>query len=165
MAPSVPSAERQIANFVFGLAEAIDDGDHDRIEALFGDATFQLADREPRVGGAAFRRTVERSVIHYDGRPRTLHVVTNLQIDVDDERGRGALEGVRDRPPSRPDFPLQPVLTGRYHDEFASDDSGIWHWVARHMQMDHVGDTSHHTKTEPLNQSVPAGIRTCSRSR
>lgn len=78
-------ADRQIANLVYGLAEAIDDGDHDRIERLFGDATFQLGDREPRVGGAAFRKTIERSAIHYDGRPCTLHVVTNLQIDVDDD--------------------------------------------------------------------------------
>ena len=147
MSTSVPSAERQVANLVFGMAEAIDDGDHDRIEALFGDATFQLADREPRVGGAAFRRTVERSVIHYDGRPRTLHVITNLQIDVDDERGVARSKAYVTVLQAVADFPLQPVLTGRYHDEFASDDSGIWHWVARRMQMEHLGDTSRHTKT------------------
>jgi 3-phenylpropionate/cinnamic acid dioxygenase small subunit len=147
MSPSTASAERQVANFVFGLAEAIDDGDHDRIEALFGGATFQLEEREPRVGGAAFRRTVERSVIHYDGRPRTLHVVTNLQIAVDDDRGMARSNAYVTVLQAVDDFPLQPVLTGRYDDEFASDDSVIWHWVSRRMQMVHLGDTSHHTKT------------------
>jgi 3-phenylpropionate/cinnamic acid dioxygenase small subunit len=147
MSPSVPSAERQVANLVFGMAEAIDDGDHERIEALFGDATFQLEDREPRVGGAAFRRTVERSVIHYDGRPRTLHVITNLQIEVDDERGVARSKAYVTVFQAAADLPLQPVLTGRYHDEFASDVSGIWHWVARHMQIEHLGNTSRHTKT------------------
>ncbi len=148
MAESPPPADRQIANLVYGMAEAIDDGDHDRIEALFGDATFQLADREPRVGGAAFRRTIERSVVHYDdGRPRTLHVVTNLQIDVDDEMGVARSKAYVTVFQARPDFPLQPVLTGRYHDEFALADGGYWRWVARRMQMDHVGDTSRHTPT------------------
>ena len=39
---------RQVANLVYGLAEAIDDGDHERIESIFGDATFQLGDLDPR---------------------------------------------------------------------------------------------------------------------
>jgi 3-phenylpropionate/cinnamic acid dioxygenase small subunit len=159
MAKSPPPVDRQIANFVYGMAEAIDDGDHDRIEALFGDATFQLAGREPRIGGAAFRRTIERSVIHYEGRPCTLHVVTNLQIDVEDDMGIARSKAYVTVFQARPDFPLQPVLTGRYHDEFASTEDGLWHWVARHMQMDHIGDTTHHTNTNF------GGNRTRSRSR
>lgn len=141
------TADRQIANLVYGMAEAIDDGDHDRIERLFGGATFQLADREPRVGGAAFRRTIERSVIHYDGRPHTLHVVTNLQIDVDDTAGRATSKSYVTVFQAVAGFRLQPVLTGRYHDEFSVDESGTWSWVSRHMQMDHLGDTSRHTQT------------------
>jgi 3-phenylpropionate/cinnamic acid dioxygenase small subunit len=147
MADRVPPAYRQIANFVYGMAEAIDDGAHDRIEALFGDASFQLADREPRVGGAAFRRTIERSAIHYDGRPRTLHVVTNLQIDVDEALGVARSKAYVTVFQALPDFPLQPVLTGRYHDEFAGDEVGRWRWVARRMRVDHIGDTSRHTNT------------------
>lgn len=141
-------AERQIANLVYGLAEALDDGDHDRIERLFGEATFRLGDHEPRVGGAAFRRTVERSMIHYDdGRPHTLHVVTNLVIDVDDRAGTASSKAYVTVFQARPDFPLQAVLTGRYHDEFRCDDDGVWHWRSRRMHMDHVGDTSRHTST------------------
>jgi 3-phenylpropionate/cinnamic acid dioxygenase small subunit len=142
------SADRQVANFVYGLAEAIDDGDHDRIEQLFGDATFQLGDREPRHGGAAFRRTIERSAIHYDGRPRTLHVVTNLQVDVDEDGRTAQSRAYVTVFQAVADFPLQAVLTGRYHDEFASDESGEWRWVLRRMTMDHVGDTSRHTRTD-----------------
>ena len=145
-APAAP-ADRQIANFVYGMAEAIDDGDHERIESLFGDATFQLGDRDPRVGGAAFRRTIERSAIHYDGRPRTLHVVTNLQIDIEDDQRAAHSKAYVTVFQSLPDFPLQAVLTGRYHDEFASDEAGRWRWVARRMQIDHLGDTSRHTNT------------------
>jgi hypothetical protein len=145
---AVVPLDRQIGNLVYGLAEAIDDGDHERIEVLFGDAIFQLGDHPPRVGGAAFRSTIERSAIHYDGKPRTLHVVTNLQIDVDDD---GAIARSRSYVTvfqALPDFPLQPVLTGRYHDEFSIDSEGSCRWAARRMRIDHLGDTSRHTKTE-----------------
>jgi SnoaL-like domain len=140
--------ERQIANLVYGLAEAIDDGNHDRIESLFGDAIFQLGDREPRVGGAAFRRTIERSAIHYDGRPHTLHVVTNLQIDVDEPAGEARSKSYVTVFQALPDFPLQAVLTGRYHDEFAIGHDGVCRWTSRRMYMDHIGDTSRHTTTD-----------------
>jgi hypothetical protein len=140
--------ERQIANLVFGLAEAIDDGDHERIEQLFGEATFQLGDREPRVGGAAFRRTIAASAIHYDGRPRTLHAVTNLQIDLDDARTSASSKAYVTVFQCLPDFPLQAVMTGRYHDRFLADDAGEWHWIERRMTIDHLGDTSRHTKTQ-----------------
>lgn len=141
-------AVRRISNLVYGLAEAIDDGDHDRIEALMGDATFCLDDNEPRVGGAAFRRTVERSVIHYDGRPRTLHVVSNLQVDVDLVAGVASSQSYVTVLQARPDFPLQAVLTGRYRDRFRCDDTGVWTWVERRMTIDHLGDTSRHTRTD-----------------
>jgi len=55
-----PSPERSIANLVHALAEAVDDADGDRIEALFGDATFTMAGGTPREGGAAFREVIER---------------------------------------------------------------------------------------------------------
>jgi hypothetical protein len=140
--------DRQIANLVYGLAEAIDDGNHERIEQLFGEATFQLGDHPPRVGGAAFRRTIERSAIHYDdGTPRTLHVVSNLRVDVDDDGRRARSKAYVTVFQALPDFPLQAVLTGRYFDEFEVDDDGRWHWRSRRMQMDHLGDTSRHTNT------------------
>lgn len=141
-------ATRQIANLVYGLAEAIDDGDHDRIEHLFGDATFQLDGHETRAGGAAFRRTIERSMIHHDGRPRTLHVVTNLRIDVDPHPYAAVSRSYVTVYQALPDFPLQVVLTGRYRDSFSCGPDNRWTWVSRHMQIDHLGDTSRHTRTD-----------------
>lgn len=142
------SAERQIANLVYALAEAIDDGDHDRIEELFGEATFQLDDREPRAGGAALRRTIERSMLHYDdGTPRTLHVVTNLRIELEDHGTVARANSYVTVFQSLPDFPLQAVMTGRYADRFSRDGTGGWRWVERRMHVDHVGDTSRHTNT------------------
>ena len=42
------------------------------------------------------------------------------------------------------DFPLQPIIGGRYHDLFAKVD-GKWQWVERdYTLIDLVGDLSHH---------------------
>jgi hypothetical protein len=130
---------------VYGLAEAIDDADHERIEQLFGDATFRLGDGEPRVGGAALREVIETSMTHHEGGPRTLHVVTNLQIEVSDPLGDASARSYVTVMQGLADFPLQAVLTGRYRDRFRLGDDG-WRWTERHMTIVHVGDTSRHTR-------------------
>jgi hypothetical protein len=139
-------SERSISNLVYGLAEAIDDSDLDHIEALFGDATFTLAGREPRVGGARFREVIERGMLRHEGSPRTLHVVTNLVIDIDgtgDAASSSSSISVLQCVP--PAFPLQVVMVGRYLDRFVRDDAGGWRFSARLMHVDLVGDTSFHT--------------------
>jgi hypothetical protein len=143
-----PSSDEQaIANLVYGLAEAIDDADHDRIERLFGDADFQLAGREPRRGGAAFREVVEQSMLLHDGSPRTQHLVTNLQITFDDDGDVASARSYVTVLQAVDGFPLQLVLAGRYHDRFQRDADGRWSWVERGMRIDLVGDTSWHTRT------------------
>ena len=97
MADRIHAGTRQIANFVFmACAEAIDDGDHDRIEALFGDATFVNSQIASHASGW-------RGVPPHDRAPAVVSLrrlahgpctsCTNLQIDIDDEtadrHGRG----------------------------------------------------------------------------
>lgn len=155
--------ERAIANRIHALAEAIDDGDLDRVAAIFGDATFTLAGAPPRVGGAAFARTIERSMLRYEGgRPSTLHQITNLTVVVDG--ATATADSTVTVYQARPDLPLQAILVGRYRDRFvrgASDEEGGgepagggpggdtggagWRWRERAMTIDLVGDTSRHT--------------------
>lgn len=141
------SAERAIAALVYGLAEAIDDADLDRVEALFGDAVFTMAGGTPRVGGRAFRETIEAGMLLHDGSPRTHHAVTNLVVSVDGD-------GDGDRADARSyvtvlqqvgDHPLEVILAGRYEDRFRRVD-GEWVWEARTMHVDLVGDTSRHSR-------------------
>jgi hypothetical protein len=40
-------------------------------------------------------------------------------------------------------LPLQPIIAGRYHDEFRKID-GVWCFTRRHMITDLVGDLSEH---------------------
>jgi hypothetical protein len=144
--------ERAITNLVHALAEAIDDADGDRIEALFGDGTFTMAGGRPREGGAAFRQVIEQGMLTYDGSPRTAHQVTNLTIEVD-PGGRSASGEARitvyQQVPATGDraaFPLQAVLVGRYQDRYHRDADGTWRFTSRVMHVDLVGDTSRHSR-------------------
>ena len=44
-------------------------------------------------------------------------------------------------------FPLQPIVSGRYTDTFACDETGRWHWAQRRYAIDPAGDLSHHLRT------------------
>ena len=86
-------------------------------------------------------RTTNR--VHDDGTLRTRHLTTNVIVDVDDAGDAAAARSAFVVLQATPDLPLQPIVTGRYHDRFGRAD-GAWHFVERHMLLDHVGDVSRH---------------------
>ena len=125
-------------------AERIDAGDLDGVAALFAHATWRVPARtEPFSGTAAVRRVYD-AVILYDGSPCTRHVVTNLVVEL----------GGADRAVARSyftvfqalaDFPLQPIIAGRYHDAFERV-AGVWRFADRLILSDLIGDLSRHLR-------------------
>ena len=125
--PRVPSDVEAITALIMTYAERIDAGDLDGVAALFAHATWRSPARaEPLHGTAAVRRLYD-AIILYDGSPCTRHVVTNLVVEL-----RGADRAVARSYftvfQARPDFPLQPIIVGRYHDAFARVD-GAWRFA------------------------------------
>ena len=78
-----------------------------------------------------------------DGTPRSKHVTTNLIIEVDDERAHATCRSYYTVLQQTDEVPLQPIVAGRYHDEFARVDDQ-WHFARRTMFVDLVGDLSKH---------------------
>lgn len=137
--------EQGVANLIHGLAEAIDDADGPRVEALFGNGSFLLGDHPPVVGGAAFRRSIETGMILHEGSPCTQHVITNLVISIDRVASSATSSSrVTVLQAVGADFPLQVILAGRYADRFAWTDQG-WAFVERHLRVTLRGDTSRHS--------------------
>ncbi|MCW2655202.1 MAG: dioxygenase [Mycobacterium sp.] len=87
-------------------------------------------------------------VIRYpDGTPRTRHLVTNpiMDIDADCATCRSYYTVLQ----QTDEFPLQVVVSGRYHDRFERV-GGVWRFSYRdYTLIDFVGDTSHHL-SQPL---------------
>jgi len=124
----------------------MDAGDFAGLAELFADA--QLADEH----GSVFARGSDEVIamwsaqtILYGDSPRTRHVTANpvIHVDVDTATCTSSyvvFQGVDD-------FPLQPIVSGRYADTFACDEAGRWRWAQRRYAIDHAGDLSHHLRT------------------
>jgi ketosteroid isomerase-like protein len=140
------SPHEQIRNLLGSYCERMDAGDFKELAALFADAT--LADEHGSVfatGSDEVHRMWQTQTVLYDGSPRTRHVTANPVINVDGDVATCTssyivFQGIED-------FPLQPIVSGRYADTFARDEAGRWRWTQRRYAIDHAGDLSHHLRT------------------
>ena len=134
-----------IANLIFRYAELIDAGDYDGIGRLFGDAviTADGTDHETR-GAQAITALYHSTTRRYDnGTPLTKHVTTNLLIEVADDGATATCRSYYTVMQKVEGTDLQPIISGRYRDEFAKRD-GQWEFARRHMIVDLIGDLSRH---------------------
>lgn len=139
------NAREDILRLMSEYCFRLDVGDFDGFAELFRDAAWHVLG-DPRggdIGAAAVRETLQQ-VILYDGKPNTKHVMSNVQIDVDETANRADSQcyiTVFQAVP--PDFPLQPIFIGHYYDKFARVD-GRWRFESREISPDLIGDLSRH---------------------
>jgi 3-phenylpropionate/cinnamic acid dioxygenase small subunit len=133
-----------ITNLVFRYAELIDAGDFEGVGQLFADAVITTESSDVRWRGTqAITDMYVNSTRRYeDGTPHTKHVTTNLIIEVDDAREHATCRSYFTVLQQTDEVALQPVISGRYHDEFAR--AVDWRFTRRHMIVDLVGDLSKH---------------------
>ena len=142
------TSERAIENLLFTYAERIDAGDLAGVAELFAHGRVHGATGgspvfEGRDGVLAmYQRTVR---LYDDGTPKTKHVTTNAQIEVDEQAGTARSRAYYSVTQATPELPLQLIITGRYDDTFHRVD-GRWAFDTRVMHVDQVGDLSHHLK-------------------
>jgi ketosteroid isomerase-like protein len=135
-----------VSALVYAYAECIDAGDFAGVADLLAGADLTAdGQAEPVRGREAVLRRYERTTRRYaDGTPLTRHLTTNLVVDVDDGAGTASARSsytVLQAVP--PDFPLQPIIAGRYRDRFTRV-GGEWRFAARHIAVDLIGDLSRH---------------------
>ena len=79
--------------------------------------------------------------------PRTRHLVLNPIVELAGD-GTAAARSTFCVVQDTETVPLQPIVIGRYHDTFGSDDSG-WFFTARKVDVQMVGDVSAHLMVDP----------------
>ena len=135
-----------ITTLIYTYAERMDAGDLEGVAQLFAQATMHSNQRsEIRHGSQAALETFRSSVVLYDGSPCTKHVTTNVMIDVNAAAGSATARSYFTVLQARPELPLQVVIAGRYHDQFARTDGG-WHFTDRMIYVDLLGDLRFHLK-------------------
>ena len=126
-------------------AELIDLGNLDAVAALFTHGTWSSPGRGTPLRGLEQVRRAYDGVILYGGIPSTKHVISNVTIEVADDRASASARSYFTVLQGRPDFPLQPVIAGRYHDRFDRVDDA-WRFADRQIIPDLIGDLSHHLR-------------------
>ena len=123
----------------------IDSGDVEGFAGLFEHASFHvLGDPGGVLNGKEEVLGLLKNVTMYDGIPHTKHVMTNVQIDVDDSGNSATAQSyVTVFQALPPDFPLQAIFIGHYHDVFERAD-GEWRFRSREISPDLIGDLSRH---------------------
>jgi ketosteroid isomerase-like protein len=135
--------EAAITALLHEYARRLDDGDLDRVAALFARAEVRSTrDDHVRRGAAEVRTLYDPVILYDDGTPRTLHQLTNVSVDI-----------AGDTATARTYFTvlqvtgqgLHPILAGEYRDRFART-GGVWHFTERIFDPKLFGDLSRHMK-------------------
>jgi len=136
-------ARAEILGLMNEYCYRVDSGDFDGFARLFERGSFQvLGDPAGALVGSSAVREMLQNVTLYDGKPLAKHVMSNIQIEVEGNSASAqcyitVFQAVA------PDFPLQAIFIGHYHDRFAKDASG-WYFESRQISPDLIGDLSRH---------------------
>ncbi len=140
------SPARAIENLILRYAELMDLGDFAAVGQLFTHAgiTTDLSE-EVRFGAALMQEQMETWTRRYpdNGTPHTKHVTTNLIIEVADDEQTATARCYYTVFQQVGGIALQPIIAGRYHDEFAVID-GQWSFTKRHYINELFGNLSEH---------------------
>ncbi len=151
-------ARNECRRLMCRYAEALDGGDMQTLRELFEHAELRSEGQEEVWrGGNGAVTMLSAFTIFYDaqempidvtqqpGTPRTMHVLTNMDVAVD-AAGQGATaRSCYTVFQSLSDFPLQPIVQGRYRDRFECVD-GRWRFSERFYIVSLQGDLSRHLK-------------------
>jgi len=134
-----------ITKLMYRYAERVDAADFDGIAALFANGRITNEGVDGAIEGPDAVRALYAGTnrVHTDGTLRTRHLTTNVIVDIDEISGSAQARSAFVVFQQTAELPLQPIVAGRYHDEFARTDNR-WHFVHRKMFVDLVGDLSKH---------------------
>ena len=141
------SIPQGVTDLLGRYCELVDTADWDALGEMF--ARGALADEhgnEIARGSRAVAAFYRDGTRLYDGAPRTKHIVSSTVVE-------GAEDGLLVARSSflvlqaTDDFPLQPIICGRYRDTFSADGDS-WAFAERRFAVDLVGDLSRHLTYE-----------------
>lgn len=143
----------QICNLIYRCAELFDMGDFEAVLEMFKHGDFLLSEGR-RLSPDEMREVWKGLVILHDGSPKTRHIVTNPEIDIDGNQAmcRSCYMVLQ----ATETLPLQIIVSGRYVDHFTQTAEGQWRFAQRHYaMMDLVGDVSQHIQADALAALQP----------
>lgn len=144
-------AMEEIRNKVVEYPHVVDKGDFAGVGRFYDGVTIRafkadgspLADAHTRDAEEVRKFYEEIIVVDENGSPNTQHLVSNVQVEVDEEARSGSSRSTFTVFNQGEGFPLQLIITGSYEDRWERREDG-WKLVERHEHMGLVGDLSAH---------------------
>jgi hypothetical protein len=138
-----------IENLLYEYQERLDAGDLEAMAALFEHAVMNADTIDQTWHGSSEVLELFRQIfrIYADGSPHTTHTTLNPIIRVDADAGTATCRSVYVVYQQVDDFPLQPIITGGYHDVFERVD-GSWRFASRTFVAGLQGDLQAHQVLE-----------------
>ncbi len=121
----------------------IDTGDLQGFADLFEHGEWTVEGTEPNIGTQQVLDALSTVRIYEDGTPRTKHVVSNLDLNIDEGDDTAESQCYVTVFQQTDAFPLQPIFCGHYFDSFVRVD-GEWRYSRRLIRYMMVGDLSAH---------------------
>lgn len=143
------SNEQEILNLIGQYTHFLDKGDFDGVGNLFAEGKIITTGSSMEGKEAISKKLTEDLQVYSDGTTRTAHVTTNTVLDIQEEKDQASAVSyltIYQQDDER-DFPLQPIMIGKYHDTFKRK-NGQWHFSVREVVITFTGDLSHHAKPE-----------------
>ena len=141
------SSETEICNLLYRYAELIDAGHFEQIaDELFVHAHLIVGpEGTPPMDAAGMLEMFRNTTIRYeDGSPHTKHVISNPIVEVDEGADTATCRSYYTDFQQTATLPLQPIVSGRYHDRFERV-GGAWRFAERdYTKVDLIGDVSQH---------------------
>ncbi|MBR9911077.1 MAG: nuclear transport factor 2 family protein [Gammaproteobacteria bacterium] len=152
---------RQIENLIYRYAESIDLGDFESLAELFREGEINwMADLWRKRGYQEVLEMTTAAIRIYEdtGTPCTKNIVSNMIIEIDEDRNTAAARSYFMVYQERADWPVEVIVSGRYHDTFVCRNQR-WQFRERTVLTDFYGDMSRHLlislEPEGINEKQP----------
>jgi 3-phenylpropionate/cinnamic acid dioxygenase small subunit len=150
--PASPDDHRRIEALIHRYAQLIDEGDFEGLGDLFTHGRIALEDGSVLAEGAEAVTALYRATtrLHDDGTPRTLHVTTNVIVELDAGATTAHARSYFTVLQQTPAVALQPIAAGRYRDRFERRGDagpgglGEWRFTERMLLPRFYGDVHDH---------------------
>jgi ketosteroid isomerase-like protein len=135
----------EIENLLYEYQARLDAGDLEAMAALFEHAVMSADTIDQTWHGRSQVLELFQQIfrIYADGSPHTTHTTLNPIIQVNAVAGTATCRSVYVVYQQVDDFPLQPIITGGYHDVFERVD-GAWRFASRTFVAGLQGDLRAH---------------------
>jgi len=148
--------EQDIENLLYRYGEYVDLAQFDALGGLFRHGAIRSDRGSGDLRGdavATFYRATNR--VHADsGTLRTRHIASNVIVDVDDDASTATARSYFVVCQQTRALPLQPIVSGRYHDTFHKVD-GEWWFDVRMIFVDLIGNMSEHLSFDLRTERAP----------